>query len=144
MNTLVVRDGGIARRRAPTRPCSTGWRPSAPSCSATAARRRAFAAALEDAGAEVRVVLAPRRLAPGGGGRGSDRERHAGRGLTPLVSPHAGQTSIDLPYRADGEPTALVERGAAAGARVIDRPEVLVLQGAASFERWTGAGRLST
>jgi shikimate dehydrogenase len=45
-----------------------------------------------------------------------------------------GQTLIDLPYPASA--TALAAR--TAGATVIDGLEVLVRQGAASFERWTG------
>jgi shikimate dehydrogenase len=45
-----------------------------------------------------------------------------------------GQTLIDLPYPR----TATAEGAAAAGARVLDGLEVLVAQGAASFERWTG------
>jgi len=45
-----------------------------------------------------------------------------------------GQTLIDLPYPR----TATAEAGAAAGARVLDGLEVLVAQGAASFELWTG------
>ena len=45
-----------------------------------------------------------------------------------------GQTLIDLPYPR----TATAEAGAAAGARVLDGLEVLVSQGAASFELWTG------
>ena len=45
-----------------------------------------------------------------------------------------GQTLIDLPYPR----TAMAEAAAAAGARVLDGLEVLVAQGAASFELWTG------
>jgi shikimate dehydrogenase len=45
-----------------------------------------------------------------------------------------GQTLIDLPYPR----TATAEATAAAGARVLDGFEVLVAQGAASFELWTG------
>jgi len=45
-----------------------------------------------------------------------------------------GQTLIDLPYPR----TATAEAAAAAGARVLDGHEVLVAQGAASFELWTG------
>jgi shikimate dehydrogenase len=44
-----------------------------------------------------------------------------------------GQTLIDLPYPR----TVTAERAAAAGARVLDGLEVLVAQGAASFELWT-------
>jgi shikimate dehydrogenase len=54
-----------------------------------------------------------------------------------LVEPHAGQTIVELAY-GDGE-TALVRAARAAGCAVIDGREALVLQGAASFERWTGA-----
>lgn len=45
-----------------------------------------------------------------------------------------GQTLVDLPYPR----TATAEAAAAAGARVLDGVEVLVAQGAASFELWTG------
>jgi shikimate dehydrogenase len=45
-----------------------------------------------------------------------------------------GQTLIDLPYPR----TATAEAATAAGARVLDGLEVLVAQGAASFELWTG------
>jgi shikimate dehydrogenase len=44
------------------------------------------------------------------------------------------QTLVDLPYPR----TATAEAAAAAGARVLDGFEVLVAQGAASFELWTG------
>ena len=44
------------------------------------------------------------------------------------------QTLIDLPYPR----TATAEAAAAAGARVLDGLEVLVAQGVASFELWTG------
>jgi shikimate dehydrogenase len=46
----------------------------------------------------------------------------------------SGQTLVDLPYPR----TATAEVAAAAGARVLDGLEVLVAQGAASFELWTG------
>jgi shikimate dehydrogenase len=45
-----------------------------------------------------------------------------------------GQTLVDLPYPR----TATAEAAAAAGARVLDGLEVLLAQGAASFELWTG------
>jgi shikimate dehydrogenase len=51
-----------------------------------------------------------------------------------LVELHSGQTLVDLPY----PQTATARAAAAAGARVIDGLEVLVAQGAASFELWTG------
>jgi shikimate dehydrogenase len=45
-----------------------------------------------------------------------------------------GQTLVDLPY----PPTATARSAEAAGARVVDGLDVLVAQGAASFELWTG------
>jgi shikimate dehydrogenase len=51
-----------------------------------------------------------------------------------LVELGAGQTLVDLPYPA----TATARVASAAGARVVDGLEVLVAQGAASFELWTG------
>jgi shikimate dehydrogenase len=46
-----------------------------------------------------------------------------------------GQTLVDLPYPR----TATADAAALAGARVFDGLEVLVAQGAASFELWTGS-----
>ena len=54
-----------------------------------------------------------------------------------LFAPRSGQTVIDLAYRVEGGETAHVAAARAAGCEVIDGIEVLVLQGAASFERWT-------
>jgi shikimate dehydrogenase len=51
-----------------------------------------------------------------------------------LVELKAGQTLVDLPYPL----TATGRAAEAAGARVVDGVEVLVAQGAASFELWTG------
>jgi shikimate dehydrogenase len=48
----------------------------------------------------------------------------------------AGSLVVDLVYRAGG--TQLLEAARTRGARVIDGLEILVAQGAASFERWTG------
>jgi shikimate dehydrogenase len=44
----------------------------------------------------------------------------------------------DFAYRADGSPTPLAEVALAAGLPVADGLELLVRQGALSFERWTG------
>jgi len=100
---------------------------------------QAVAAALEEAGAE--VTVATRRDAgwpPAGDG--FDVLVNA----TPvrdelLVAPRVGQQVVDLAYRPDGEPTALVAAARAAGCeRVVDGLEVLVRQGAAGFRLWTG------
>jgi shikimate dehydrogenase len=51
-----------------------------------------------------------------------------------LVEPGLGQTLVDLPY----PETATARAARASGAAVISGQEVLVAQGAASFELWTG------
>jgi shikimate dehydrogenase len=51
-----------------------------------------------------------------------------------LVELGRGQTLVDLPY----PDSATAEAARRAGARVVDGLEVLVAQGAASFELWTG------
>ena len=56
----------------------------------------------------------------------------------PLIEPVPSQLVIDLPYNPDGSDTALSAAGRAAGAQVVDGLQLLLLQGAASFERWTG------
>jgi shikimate dehydrogenase len=49
------------------------------------------------------------------------------------------QQVVDLAYNADGSPTAFVAAARQAGCeRVVEGAEVLLAQGAASFERWTG------
>jgi shikimate dehydrogenase len=56
-----------------------------------------------------------------------------------IVEPRPEQQVVDLAYNSDGRPTALIEAAERAGcARVVDGLEVLVEQGAESFERWTG------
>jgi shikimate dehydrogenase len=56
-----------------------------------------------------------------------------------LVEPRPEQGVVDLAYRADGWPTALVSAAREAGCRlVVDGLEALVRQGAASFRLWTG------
>jgi shikimate dehydrogenase len=46
---------------------------------------------------------------------------------------------VDLAYNADGSGTPLVAAAMAAGCEtVVDGLDVLLAQGAASFERWTG------
>jgi shikimate dehydrogenase len=55
------------------------------------------------------------------------------------VAPSAGQQVVDLAYDPDGRPTALVTAAGEAGCeRVVDGLDVLLAQGAASFEVWTG------
>ena len=56
-----------------------------------------------------------------------------------LAAPHEGLQVVDLAYLEDGRDTALVAAARAAGCEVVvDGLDVLLFQGAASFERWTG------
>jgi shikimate dehydrogenase len=55
-----------------------------------------------------------------------------------LVDPGGLTAVVDLAYRPDRGPTALAEQARAAGCQTVDGLEILVRQGAASFERWTG------
>jgi shikimate dehydrogenase len=56
-----------------------------------------------------------------------------------LVDLGAVRQVVDLAYKPDGSETALIAAARKAGCeRVVDGLDVLVAQGAASFERWTG------
>ena len=56
-----------------------------------------------------------------------------------VVAPHGGLQVVDLTYLPDGRDTALVTAAKDAGCDVVvDGLDVLLFQGAASFERWTG------
>jgi shikimate dehydrogenase len=56
-----------------------------------------------------------------------------------IVSPRADMQVVDLAYLPDGRETALVAAARAAGCDVVvDGLDVLLFQGAAAFERWTG------
>ena len=142
VNTLVVVDGG--------RVLGSSTDGEAVVAQVDAAGRRALVLgaggaasavveALERAGAE--VTLASRR-APGWppSGGGFDLLVNA----TPvkeelIVDPHGSMQVVDLAYLPDGRETALVTAARRARCElVIDGLDVLLLQGAASFECWTG------
>jgi shikimate dehydrogenase len=55
-----------------------------------------------------------------------------------LVQPSSDQQVVDLAYNADGRPTAFVAAARECGCSTVDGLDLLVTQGAASFERWTG------
>jgi shikimate dehydrogenase len=111
---------------------------------------RAAAHALRSAGTRVTVLGRDRAradaLAAQLGVAASDApvEAEALVNCTPVTdAPPAGAEDparfacvVDFPYR-DG-PTALAAAARAAGCRVVDGLDLLVAQGALSFERWTG------
>ena len=99
---------------------------------------RAVVSALEAAGAEVSIASRKGEWPP-------DASRaDVIVNATPvkeelLVEPRRDQAVVDLAYNADGSATALVAAAHLAGClTVVDGLEILVRQGAASFERWTG------
>jgi shikimate dehydrogenase len=56
-----------------------------------------------------------------------------------IVEPHERMQVVDLAYNVDGTPTALIAAAQEAGCDVVvDGLDVLLFQGVASFERWTG------
>ncbi len=55
-----------------------------------------------------------------------------------VVDLDPSQTLVDLAYNADGSATALVAAARERNCETVDGLDVLVAQGAASFERWTG------
>jgi shikimate dehydrogenase len=105
----------------------------------TGGAARAVIEALQTAGSEVAVAS---RRDPGWppSGDGFDVLVNA----TPvkdevIVWPQAGQQVVDLAYNSDGTPTAFVAAARAAGCHpCVDGLDVLLAQGAASFERFTG------
>ena len=136
VNTLVIRNGCVLGSSTDTEALGHR-RPRKAAVVGAGGAATAWIAELEARGAEVRVFARKGEWPPQVG----DAELVVQ--ATPvkdelLFEPRAGQTVIDLPYRAEGGETAHVAAARAAGCEVVDGLEVLVLQGAASFERWTG------
>jgi shikimate dehydrogenase len=105
----------------------------------TGGASKAVATALEDAGAE---VVARGRRDPGW--PPSDDGFDVLVNATPvkdevIVSPHPGMQVVDLAYLPNGRPTALIAAALELDCHpCVDGLDVLLAQGAASFERWTG------
>jgi shikimate dehydrogenase len=142
VNTLLFRDGRIVGANTDG-PAVAGAVDAAQARVLVLGRggaARSLAVALEDAGA-ASVRLASRRDAdwpPPAGDAAIVVNATPIRDETP-VPPQAHQQVVDLAYRPDGRPTALVAAALAAGCEtVIDGLEILVRQGAAAFELWTG------
>lgn len=136
VNTLVVRDGRVHGSSTDAAVLDEVESASA-AIVGDGGAAKAFAAALTARGAEVRVFSRRRDWPPAI--EAADLVVHA----TPvkdelLFEPSLGQTLIELAYRPDGRDTEHAAAARAAGCRVVDGLEVLVRQGALSFERWTG------
>jgi shikimate dehydrogenase len=136
VNTLVIRDGRILGSS--TDAVALGdRRPATAAVVGAGGAAAAWIAELEARGTDVRVFARKGEWPPQT--EAVELVVHA----TPvkdelLFEPRQGQTVIDLAYRAEGGETAHVAAARAAGCEVVDGLEVLVAQGAASFERWTG------
>jgi shikimate dehydrogenase len=107
---------------------------------------RAAVWALQRAGAEVSILARTRRRAEVLGVRMVDEPEPADLlvNCTPVgmededlpAPPEYYDVVVDLVYRDGG--TALIRRAEEAGARTVDGIEILVHQGALSFQEWTG------
>jgi shikimate dehydrogenase len=136
VNTLVIRDGHVLGSSTDTEALGDR-RPGTAAVIGAGGAATAWIAELEARGAAVRVFARKGEWPPDV--EAADLVVQA----TPvkdelLFEPRPGQTLIDLAYRAEGGETAHAAAARAAGCEVVDGLEVLVLQGAASFERWTG------
>jgi shikimate dehydrogenase len=141
VNTLVVRDGRVLGSS--TDGLAVTSQIEAAGLRAlvlgTGGASRAVATALEDAGAEV-VVRGRRDRGWPPSADGFDVLVNA----TPvkdelIVAPHVGMQVVDLAYRPDGRPTALMVAARELDCHpCVDGLDVLLAQGIASFERWTG------
>ena len=141
VNTLMIRDGRVLGSStdglAVVGPLETEGRRALVLGRGGAAT--AAVAALEDAGADV-VTSGRRDRNWPPSADGFDILVNA----TPvkdelLVTPRAGMQVVDLAYHPDGRPTALVAAAREADCHpCVDGVDVLIAQGVASFERWTG------
>jgi shikimate dehydrogenase len=136
VNTLVLRDGRVLGSSTDA-VVLAGVRATRAAVIGAGGAAKAFVAAFEQDGVPLRVFSRRGTWPP------EVADADVVVNATPvrdelLFEPRPHQTLIDLPYRPDGRPTALAGAARAAGCRVVDGLDVLVRQGAASFERWTG------
>jgi shikimate dehydrogenase len=128
VNTLVVRDGGV-RGQSTDAAVLDGLPQESPVILGGGGAATAFAYALPHARQFARRGEWPPNVARADLVVNATSERAA-----VLLELHAGQTLIDLPY----PETATAAAARRAGAKVVGGLDVLLAQGAASFELWTG------
>ena len=128
VNTLVVRDGRLVGSSTDTA-ILAGLEFRRAAILGDGGSAAAFAAALPDALRFSRREIWPPLVADADLVVNATSERDQ-----VLVELGPGQTLVDLPYPR----TATARAAEATGARVVDGLDVLVAQGAASFEAWTG------
>ena len=141
VNTLVVQEGRVLGSSTDGKAVTDQIEPEGRRALVlgTGGAAKAVVAALESAGAEV-VAKGRRDTGWPPDGHGFDVLVNC----TPvkdelLVPPRPEMQVVDLAYNADGSPTALVTAAEEAGCDiVVDGLDVLLFQGVASFERWTG------
>jgi shikimate dehydrogenase len=136
VNTLVIRNGHVIGSSTDTEALGER-RPKRAAVIGSGGAATAWIAELEARGAEVQLFSRKGEWPPQT--RDAELVVHA----TPvkdelLFEPRQGQTVIDLAYRTDGGETAHAAAARAAGSELVDGLDVLVAQGAASFELWTG------
>jgi shikimate dehydrogenase len=136
VNTLVIRNGRVLGSSTDTEALADR-RPATAAVVGAGGAATAWIAELEARGTRVEVFSRKGQWPP----RTGDAELVVQ--ATPvkdelLFEPRQGQTVIDLAYRAEGGETAHVAAARAAGCEVVDGLDVLVAQGAASFQRWMG------
>ena len=136
VNTLVIRDGRVIGSSTDTEALGER-RPKKAAVIGAGGAATAWVAELEARGAEVLIFARKGEWPPQTGD--AELVVHA----TPvkdelLFEPRQGQIVIDLAYRAEGGETAHAAAARAAGSELVDGLDVLVAQGAASFELWTG------
>jgi shikimate dehydrogenase len=142
VNTLVLGDGRILGSSTDGEAVTSQIEPEGLRALVlgTGGAAKAVAASLEAAGAEVVVVIGRRDPGWPPSGDGFDVLVNA----TPvkdelLVAPHPGMQVVDLAYEPNGCPTALIAAATELDCHpCVDGLDVLLAQGAASFERWTG------
>ena len=141
VNTLVIADGRVLGSSTDGRAVTSQLEPEGRRVLVlgTGGAAKAVAAAFEDARADI-VVRGRRDPGWPGTAEGFDILVNA----TPLkdelpVAPRAGMQVADLAYRPDGVATALIRAATELDCHpCVDGLDILLAQGAASFERWTG------